>query len=260
MRYGSWASASRRWRCSLRSRRSGSRRRSATTCMPRRSAVRRLARAQGDRAAADAGSGVAATSDAPDGPRRTTCDAGRRPREARACRPTSRCSSRSPRGTTCPGRRRPESVDAVFEAREEEPLVGEGPRIGSAHPGERPIVNSSESRRCTRSSGTAGGPARWTAGEERPLVEEAEADLVVAPEDVGRARSREPVRRPQVDVPVVVSVAAPDDVAFRHGLARRPSGSSNRCDTRQLPRRSPRTAWMMNGPTPTFETAAVNWT
>ena len=54
-------------------------------------------------------------------------------------------------------------------------------------------------------------------GDEGPLVEEAEADLVVAAEDLGRVRSREPVRRAEVDVPVVVAVAAPDDVAVRHG-------------------------------------------
>ena len=39
-----------------------------------------------------------------------------------------------------------------------------------------------------------------------------------------------------------------------------PSGSSNRCDTRQPPLRSARTAWMIRAPRPTFAGAAVNET
>ena len=173
-------------------------------------------------------SGLVATSDAPDGPRRTTstrggsrqsCSAEVDPRRVvrlvRLAEPAARVGGR------------PEAVDAVVETRQEEPLVGERPRIGVGPAGREAHRELERARgRCRRVFGNCGmrrsgrrlrhGAAAGRRSRSRPCRSSAARSLEPGP--------RQPVRRAEVDVPVVVAVAAPDDVALRHRLARRAVG------------------------------------
>ena len=132
---------------------------------------------------------------------------------------------------------------------------------GSAQPGEIPIVNSSRSCPLHPDFGKRGRVGELgRLDHERALVEEAESDLVVAAESV----RLDPGRVSQYEAPMCTCQwscpwPAPDDVAARHDLARRPVRlvealvTHARCRAR---RRAPhgRSA----RPTPTLATAALN--